>query len=105
MNPSELSLEARDRCQRGLKHDRNSTKEKFSIIGFEGGRGTPGEGLGRLLGAEYSHQPTASKNQWDLQSYNETLNLTNSPYEPGTDSSQEPQRGTQHPVVTLSVRP
>lgn len=56
-------------------------KEKFSVIGLENGRGKPGEGLGQLLGAEYSRQLTVSKNKkkknppqnWVLQSYNETL--------------------------------
>lgn len=34
MSSSDLSLDTRDRSQRGLKRDRNSVREKVSTVGF-----------------------------------------------------------------------
>lgn len=37
MNPSDLSQKPETDVREGLKHDKDSTKEKVSMIGFDGG--------------------------------------------------------------------
>lgn len=67
---------------------RNSTREEFSMVGFEdGGWGTCSKEFGRLLEAESSPQPTAGKKKWGPQSHDKRQNPSNNVEEPPDENT------------------